>query len=105
MSNPPKNAPAAGKRQNIAQKIDEATGALAGHVNAKFSQAKTETENRLQQFKAEVVAAVAAAVKKPDTLTDRFLAWVMAKPASWLIWPILALTHCIAASVWRALAD
>ena len=88
MSSPP--TPKQSARQTLGAKIDGNTNRLAGFIKGEME----AMEKRLL-----------SAVQKPDRLTDRLLHWVAAKRASWLIWPILALTHCLAASVWRALAE
>ena len=57
----------------------------------------------MDEAKREILAAMKEALDKPDRLTDRCLLWVKNKRASWLIWPILGLTHALVASVWKAL--
>ena len=62
------------------------------------------TKHIVNEAKEEIIQELKAQLKKPDRYTDRFLLWVAAKPASWLLWLILGLTHAIAFSVGGALA-
>ena len=85
----------------VTAKIEGSTNALAGFVRDEIAKSEAKTAGLLTDFRIEVVGLL----RKPDRLTDRALMWVKEKRASWLIWPLLAFTHALAASIWRALGQ
>lgn len=80
------------RKGSVIGAVEQGTQNLAGFIQHKVDEAKNE-----------ILLAVKDAMDKPDRLTDRCLLWVKEKRASWLIWPILALTHALVASIWKAL--